>query len=135
MEKREYYIDEKSGLKCFDEGGLTYVEEPQSGLFYPGIVAADSDPMPSLGKWGSLRMNYVKDHKPALWTELVVGLEVNQHCYDVEQEALELHEQLLNERMKPYRHLQAENYAEYLKTLNNITNQVDEIVSSQLIYV
>lgn len=35
--KREYYIDENSGLKCYDESGLTYIEEPKSGIFYPNI--------------------------------------------------------------------------------------------------
>lgn len=82
-----------------------------------------------------MRFDYIKEHKPVLWAELTTGLNVMQHCYEVEKAALEMHEQLLNERMKPYKNLQSEDYMEYLKILNNMTNQVDEIVASELIYV
>lgn len=132
-EKREYYIDSDTGLKCFDENGLTYVEEPESGLFYPNLVLEDSGK--KLSKWGMMRLNYIRDHKEKLWSMLIMTMELQSHCYDVEQEALEMHERLLNERMKPYRNLQTEDYAEYLRTLNNMTNQVDEIVAHELIYV
>jgi len=132
-DRRAYYVDERSGLKCFDEDGLTYIEEPESGLFYPNIISEESTL--GLSKWGMLRMNYIKEHKPILWTELVLNSEVIRHCYEVEQEALELQQQMLNERMKPYRHLQSENYMEYLQTLNNMTSQVDETVANELVYV
>lgn len=132
-EDRNYYIDSESGLKCFNENELTYVEEPESGIFYPNIVMAESEQ--SLSKWGMMRLNYIKDHKVVLWSELTMTMELHQHCLDVQEEALEMHQQLLEERMKPYRHLQTEDYFDYLQTLNNMINQVDEIVASELIYV
>lgn len=134
-EKRNYYTDPDTGLKCFDENGLTYVEEPESGLFYPNLILEDSGSGKRLSKWGMMRLNYIRDHKEKLWSMLIMTMELQSHCYDVEQEALEMHDRLLNERMKPYRNLQTEDYAEYLRTLNNMTNQVDEIVAHELIYV
>ena len=132
-EERTYYTDPDSGLKCFDENGLTYMEEPISGIFYPNLIMEESSR--NLSKWGMMRLNHIKDYKMRLWSELTMTMELQNHCFDVEQEALELHERLLNERMKPYRYLQTENYAEYLQTLNNMINQVDEIVGNELIYV
>jgi hypothetical protein len=130
---RNYYIDSESGLKCFDENGLTYVEEPESGIFYPNIVMEESEQ--SLSKWGMMRLNYIKDHKTVLWSELTLTMKLYQHCLDVQEEALEMHQQLLEKRIEHYRHLQSEDYFTYLQTLNNMVNQVDEIVASELIYV
>lgn len=132
-ENREYYTDPDSGLRCFDENGLTYVEEPESGIFYPNIIMEESEQ--SLSKWGMMRLNYIKDHKTVLWSELTLTMELHQHCLNVEEQALEMHQQLLEERMKPYRHLQTEDYFNYLQTLNNMINQVDEVVANELIYV
>lgn len=130
---RKYYIDPDSGLRCFDENGLTYVEEPESGIFYPNIVMEESEQ--SLSKWGTMRLNYIKDHKVVLWSELTMTMELHKHCLAVQEEALELHQQLLEDRMKPFHHLQTEDYSDYLQTLNNMINQVDEIVANELIYV
>lgn len=132
-EDRNYYIDPESGLKCFDENGLSYVEEPESGIFYPNIVMEESEQ--NLSKWGMMRLNYIKDHKVVLWSELTMTMELHQHCLAVQEEALEMHQQLLEDRMKPYRYLQTEDYFDYLQTLNNMINQVDEIVANELIYV
>lgn len=132
-ENREYYTDPESGLTCFEENGLTFVGEPKSGLFYPTLCF--TEPQHALKKWGTMRRNYIRDHKPRLWGVLKIKMDLHSHCYEVEQEALEMHERLLTERMKPYRYLQTEDYMEYLRTLNNMTNQVDEIVSNELIYV
>ena len=132
-ENRNYYIDSESGLRCFDENGLTYVEEPESGIFYPNIVMEESEQ--HLSKWGMMRFNYIKNHKIVLWSELTMTMELYPHCLAVQEEALEMHQQLLEDRMKPYRHLQTEDYIDYLQTLNNMINQVDEIVANELIYV
>ena len=50
------------------ENGLTYI---RVGNYYiPNLVADEPEPVRTVGKYGSLRRDYLKQHKHDLWREL-----------------------------------------------------------------
>lgn len=57
------------------------------------------------------------------------------HFETFKKKILRMHKKLLTQGVNPYKHLQTDNYVEYLQPLNNITNQVNEVVAAGLIYV
>ena len=72
-------------------------------------------PEKSIGKYGRLRLNFVKEHKKGLYTELLVKQFAEQE--DV------------NENLKEHHQM------EWVQAMNNIKNRAEEIVFNDILYV
>ena len=91
----------------------------------------------TLGKWGMLHKNYLMKHKKVLFTTLLTQGKLYQHCVEVEKQARETFDTLVEQMIKAEgvtEQLKAENQMMWVNTLNNIQSQVREIVCNELIY-
>ena len=69
----------------------------------------------TINKYGMLRLDYLKQHKKALYTTLLMKDELTNHLVSVSKDA----ETLLNKLMKSYKK-EMKNYLKEIKKLTNL---------------
>lgn len=88
------------------------------------------------GKYGILRLNYLKDNKPELYSQLLISGELANHLSDINARASiavqEVFSKLLQSNSPPDKTLYPERWAQHMNTAKH---QAEEIVCSELIYV
>ena len=80
----------------------------------PNLILPPEEANITLGKWGMMHKTYLEKHKRALFSTLLIQGKLYQHCAEVEKQAVEMFE-LLIEQMK-----QAEGVTEQLKEENQM---------------
>ena len=105
------------------------------GNYYrPNLIAPEG---PRIGRWGMLRFNYLRKHREALYTIMLMENTLNPHLEEVDRQAQEM-EQLLISQMAQQEgvaeQLKAENQMEWVARMNNIRHRVDDIILNELIY-
>ncbi len=92
----------------------------------------------TINKYGMLRLDYLKAHKKALYTTLLMKDELTNHLVSVSKDA----ETLLNNMMESYKNLDEKlseksketNQIELVKIMNNYKNTAEKIILNELIY-
>ncbi len=122
----------------FENTGGTYTKV--GDYYIPNLKLADevfSDDMP-LGKYGLLRESYLKEHKPALYNNLLLTGKLLSHLHDVEQQAQQLLDTMVPQMMKSENvteELKSIDQLEWIGKMNNIKAQIEEIIFSEIVYL
>ena len=104
------------------------------GYLVPDISIADSA---SLGKWGRMRKQYLKEHRPVIYTNLLLSEKLYPQCAEIEcacEDRLELIIRQMAEQEGVTEALKADDQMEWIRRMNNIQNRAEEIVLHELIY-
>ena len=92
-------------------------------------------PVRPIGKYGGLRMIYLKENRPALYHSLVVSGELNEHLVDIDEAATQrrdlIQQQMLKVNPGPDK---ATDMMGWIQHQNNILAAIDEIIFDELIY-
>lgn len=102
--------------------------------YLPNLDAPES---PKVGRWGMLRFNYLRKHREALYTIMLMENTLNPHLEEIDRQAQEIEQQLISQLAQQEditEQLKAENQMEWVARMNNIRNRADEIVLNDLIY-
>ena len=92
----------------------------------------------NIGKYGLLKLEYLKKNKRGLYTELLMKDKANKYLHDIDITLMEKEQNLIKELAEK------ENVTEELKSsiqmlwigkMNNIKNRVEEIILKEYIYV
>ena len=91
-----------------------------------------------IGKYGYLRLEYLKNFKKGLYTELLIDGTLKQHLLDIDENATNK-VNLLIKQFAEVEHID-ENSKEYhqmewVQAMNNIRNRAEEIVFDEILYV
>ena len=125
MEK--YRKDEKTGIRYTLRGDY----------YLPDLYLLQNE-TPMYGKYGFLRLEYLKECKRVLYINYLTQGKLVKHLNDVDIEATERIEFLV-EMMKQQQgiteKLKAQNQFEWIGLMNNIRNSAEEIILNELIYV
>ena len=85
-----------------------------------------------------MHKTYLEKHKKVLFSSLLIQGKLYQHCAEVEIQANEMYE-LLIEQMREAEgvteQLKEQDQLEWVQKMGNIENKAREIVCSELIYV
>ena len=117
-----------------EQNGLWY--ELQGDYYIPCLVLDEEDTQP-IGMWGRKRMDYLKKHRRALYTTLLVSSKLNSHLVEVDNQASEMFYFLMKQLAESEgitETLKAKNQLAWVQRMNNVRNRVEEIVNSELIY-
>ena len=105
------------------------------GDYYrPNLAAPES---PKVGRWGMLCFNYLRKHREALYSIMLMENTLNPHLEEVDRHAQEMEQQLISQLAQQEgvtEQLKAENQMEWVARMNSIRNRADEIVLNDLIY-
>ena len=91
-----------------------------------------------IGKYGRLRLNFLKEHKRVLYQDLLLNNKLHEHLVKTNGEAQAKVNALINELAKEENvdeKLKAKNLLEWVQKMNNIKNRAEEIVCNEIIYV
>ena len=91
----------------------------------------------SIGKWGRMHRDYLKEYHPIRFNQLVLSGELWTYLADIQEEAqakleLLIHQMVsaegVTERMKE------RNPMEWVQRMNNIRSRAEEVVLSEIVY-
>ncbi len=106
--------------------------------YLPNLVAPENMKNFKIGKYGNLRLRYLKEHKKAEYTILLMDNKLQKHLMDIDKTANERFELLMKqfaEKENITEELKATNQMEWVGRMNNIKNRAEEIIFNELIYV
>ena len=100
----------------------------------------DLDPpeAPRIGKYGTMRHNYLRDYHTGVFDGMLLTDKLNAHLEEVDRQANEMMELLTTQMAKSEgvtEQLKADDQMEWVRLMNNIRNRADEIVRAELIEV
>ena len=103
----------------------------------PNLTLPPEETNIRLGKWGMLHKDYLEKHNRVLFNVLLTQGKLYQHCADVENQAREMFNTLV-EQMKQAEgvteQLKEENQMEWVCRVQNIEAKAREVVCNELIY-
>ena len=114
------------------------IDYRKCGDYYiPNLVISNTKNF-KLGKYGRMRLHYLKTQKKAEYTILLMEDKLSEHLQDVDRTATNRFKLLMKqlaEQENVAEELKATNQLEWVSKMNSIKNRVEEIIFSELIYV
>lgn len=120
----------------FEKIGGTYRRE--GDYLLPNIAVPPEMERCRIGKYGLIRRDYLKNHRPGLYTGLLMEGELAKHLEEIERECAEQVESLISAMKKREgvtEALKASDQMEWVRRMGSIRNRAEEIVMSEVIYV
>ena len=106
--------------------------------FIPNLVISNNTNNLKLGKYGRMRLHYLKTQKKAEYTILLMEDKLSEHLQEIDKTATNRYNLLMKQfakRENITEELKAINQLEWVGKMNSIKNRVEEIIFSELIYV
>lgn len=109
----------------------------QGYYLLPNLILKDKEQF-NIGKYGLLRLEYIKKYKLGLYFDLLVNDTLNEYLHNIDTTVMERVQNLIkelaekesiSEKLKQYSQML------WASKMNNIKNTVEEIIKSEYIYV
>lgn len=114
------------------------LEYIRSGDYFIPNLTLSEQPQTPLGKYGRMRKEYLCEHRPALYSNLILSEKLYPHLLEIDQTANERLERLMPKMMKAAgitAQLKATNQMKWVGLMNTVKAQVEEIIFAELIYI
>ena len=121
-----------------------FIYDKSNGLWYelngdyyiPCLVLKDAAER-LIGIWGRKHLEYIKEHRPALYTDLVLSCKLHSYLADIDaqtQDRLALLIKQMVEKEGVTEQLKAQDQMAWVGAMNNIRNRAEEIVNKEIIF-
>ena len=120
--------------KYNESNGLWY--ELQGDYYLPCLQLPEEEPV-HIGVWGQRHLNYLRENKRVLLSNLQISGKLNIYLADIDKQAEEMCSRLVKQmadREDITEQFKAENQMEWVRQMNNIRIRANEIVLRELIY-
>lgn len=118
-----------------DDNVLDYVLH--GDYYLPMILNPEMEDHRPLGKWGMMRSDYLKEHRPGFYARLLLGGDLHKHLADLDEQARERHELIVRQMAQNEgitEQLKMRNQLVWVGRMNSIAARADEIIRTELIY-
>ena len=115
---------------------LTYTMK-EDGIMYPNLTLPKQENLP-IGKYGQMRLDYMKKHRRGTLTTMVTEARLNLHLYEIDQAANKLISESISRQATSLgvtEQMKADDPMGWVAMMNNIKNSAEEEVLKTLIYV
>ena len=105
------------------------------GMYYPNLELPEEE-TPRYGKYGRMRHAYLREHKKAYYTALLLSGKLVAHLNEIDDAANMQMEQLTKQMAKAQgitETLKAQDQMAWVGAMNNIRNAAEEIVLAEVI--
>lgn len=116
----------------FEQISGTYHQE--GDYLIPNLSAPE---LPAIGVWGQRRRRYLKEHRQAFYTALLMSGKLDDHLSEIDEPAEAMFSQLVKQMAEQEgitEQLKANNQMEWVKQMSSIHNRVEEIIFYEYIY-
>ena len=107
-----------------------------NGDYYlPDISIPDGDK--SIGKWGRMRLRFLKENKPILYNQMILNGTLQSHLVETNETANRRLEKMIPEMAAAEgidENLKGADQMEWVRRMNSIQHRAGEIILSELIY-
>ena len=89
------------------------------------------------GKWGLLRKQYLKEHRPGLYSSMLLTGKLDRHLAEIDHSCEERADRIVQQLKQAEgitEALKARDQMEWVRRMNSIQSRAEEIVLSELIY-
>ncbi len=116
------------------ENGIHYTLH---GDYYVPNLELPEVPLQTIGHYGRLRLNYLQEHRPGLYTRLILSGKLYEHLAEIDQISRRRMEQIipgLAQTDGVEEMLKAKDQMAWVRRMNNIRHRAEEIILNELIY-
>lgn len=120
----------------YEQLGGTY-HEGEDGLLYPDLLPPEED-APTYGKYGRMRLTYLREHHEGIYTGLLLSGKLNAHLNEIDGAAnaqIELLTKQMAAAQSVTEDLKSKDQLAWVGVMENIRNAAEEIVTSKLIHI
>ena len=107
------------------------------GDYYIPVLALTAEEQCPIGKWGRMHRDYLKEHRPILYNDLILSGQLWTYLADVNEQAQNRLEVIIDQ-MKASEgvteELKEANQMEWVGAMNSIRNRAEEIILREMIY-
>ena len=103
----------------------------------PDLILEDKERF-NIGKYGLLRLNYIKKEKLGLYFDLLVNDKLNEYLHNIDTTVMEKVQKLIKELAEKENiteELKSSNQMLWIDKMNNIKNIAEEIILKEYVYV
>ena len=103
----------------------------------PDLILKDKEQF-NIGKYGLLRLEYIKKYKLGLYFDLLVNDKLNEYLHNIDTTVMEMVQKSikeLTEKENITEELKSSNQMLWIGKMNNIKDIAEEIVLKEYIYV
>ena len=99
-----------------------------------GLTEAEQKP---LGKYGMMRRQYLEQHRPGLYTRLLLSGKLMEHLLEIETTAQNRLKSLMTQlkaNNNVTEELKAKDQMKWVGLMNSLKNQAEEMILTELVY-
>ena len=113
---------------------LTYT---RCGDYYIPDLKLSEQPEAPIGKYGRMRQRYLKEHRPGLYSSLILSEKLYPHLLEIDRAARERMDAMLPRMMEAAgvtEELKARDQLAWVGAMNSIRSRAEEIILSEMIF-
>ena len=107
------------------------------GDYYIPVLTLSSEGQRPIGKWGRMHRDYLKEHRPILYNDLILSGQLWTYLADLNEQVQERFS-LIIEQMKEVEsvteELKASDQMAWVAAMNSIRNRAEETILREIIY-
>lgn len=107
------------------------------GDYYIPVLALSSEEQGPIGKWGRMHRDYLREHRPLLFNDLILSGQLWTYLANLNEQAQNRLEVIIDQ-MKASEgvteELKAADQMEWVGAMNSILNRAEEIILQEMIY-
>lgn len=118
----------------FEQMGGRYVQH--GDYLIPDLTLSEEEHRP-IGKYGRMRLNYLKEHRPVIYNQLILSGKLYAHLGEIEQTCQDRMEHIIPQMKEAEgvtEALKAADQMEWVRKMNSIHNRAEETILSELVY-
>ena len=123
------------GKHIIGENGISYTKGTD-GIYYPDLKLPEGEDY-EIGRYGNMRLEYLKNHRKGLYLDLLTSGKLNRHLYECDEE-FRVRLEFLTEQMKAgagiTEELKEKEQMKWVGLMNNVRSAAEEIVLKELVY-
>lgn len=117
------------------ENGIHYTLH--GNYYFPDIAAPETDSRP-IGKWGRMHREYLKEHKPGLYSHLILSGKLYRHLAELNDQAQARLEVIVRQMQRSEgvdEKMKAQDQMLWIGRMNSIRERAEEIILAELIFI
>ena len=118
-----------------EQTGISYTLH--GDYYLPDLTLPDDETGAEIGVYGQSHLRYIKQHRKALYLNLLTTGKLNGYLAEIDKQAEEMLLRLVKQmadREGVTEQLKAENQLGWIMLMNNIRQRATEIVNAEIIY-
>lgn len=125
---KKHFTDETTGISYTLQGDY----------YLPDLELPTEEKESNIGVWGMRHANYLKQNHKVVYYNLLTSGKLSSYLTDINERAEDMFQHLvkeLSEKEDVTEQLKATNTMLWVQNMNNIRNRVNELVSTDIIYI